>query len=103
MASFSFKLVTPDGTLFEGEAESVIAPGEQGSFGVLAQHAPMVALLQPGVLIIREESGTSHHFATDEGVFEVGLSGVIAMPGHAQSAASPEAAKETLKTVSAAN
>ena len=34
-------LVTPDGALFEGEAEMLVVPGAAGEIGVLARHAPL--------------------------------------------------------------
>src|SRR6476661_6178969 len=45
---FSVSVVTPEGAAFEGEAEMVIVPGAAGEIGVLARHAPLVALLKAG-------------------------------------------------------
>ena len=45
---FSLSLVTPEGAAFEGEAEMVIVPGAAGEIGVLARHAPLVAMLNAG-------------------------------------------------------
>ena len=41
-------LVTPDGSAFEGEAEMLVVPGAAGEIGVLARHAPLVAMLKAG-------------------------------------------------------
>jgi len=63
-------LVTPEGVFYDGPAESLTAPGVEGRFGVLAQHAPMVAALQPGYLKII--SGTEIlFFAVTEGYVRV--------------------------------
>ena len=43
-------VISPEQTLFEGEAESVVAPAFDGSLGILAGHAPMVTLLGKGEL-----------------------------------------------------
>jgi F-type H+-transporting ATPase subunit epsilon len=52
MASFHFDLVSPEQLVFSGEVEHVVVPGSEGEFGVLAGHAPMVAMLRPGILKI---------------------------------------------------
>jgi F-type H+-transporting ATPase subunit epsilon len=53
MATFHFNLVAPDKLLFSGEVDQVDVPGVEGDFGVLADHAPLVALLRPGVLTVK--------------------------------------------------
>ena len=57
MATFHFDLVAPDRLTFSGDVEQVDVPGIEGDFGVLAEHAPMVALLRPGVLTIYAAGG----------------------------------------------
>jgi F-type H+-transporting ATPase subunit epsilon len=52
MATFHFDLVSPEQLLFSGEVEHVVVPGTEGEFGVLAGHAPLIAMLKPGVLRI---------------------------------------------------
>jgi len=46
--TFSLSLTTPDGAVFDDEAEMVIVPGAAGEIGVLARHAPLIALLKAG-------------------------------------------------------
>lgn len=48
MATFRFDLVSPQATLFSDEVHQIDLPGAEGDFGVLAGHAPIVALLRPG-------------------------------------------------------
>jgi len=57
MASFHFELVSPEKLLFSGEVEQVDVPGAEGDFGVLAQHAPMVTTLRPGILTVHGAGG----------------------------------------------
>jgi F-type H+-transporting ATPase subunit epsilon len=57
MATFHLDLVAPDKVTFSGEVEQVDVPGIEGDFGVLADHAPMVALLRPGVLRVVTGAG----------------------------------------------
>jgi len=52
MATFPFDLVSPEQLVFSGEVEHVVVPGSEGEFGVLAGHAPLVAMLRPGILKI---------------------------------------------------
>ncbi len=58
MPSFQLSLVTPEKLLFAGEVDQVDLPGKEGDFGVLAGHAPIVAVLRPG--IVTAITGTSH-------------------------------------------
>ena len=52
MATFHFDLVSPEELVFSGEVEHVVVPGTEGEFGVLAGHAPLIAMLRPGILRI---------------------------------------------------
>jgi F-type H+-transporting ATPase subunit epsilon len=52
MATFHFDLVSPQRLVFAGDVDQVDVPGVEGEFGVLAGHAPYVATLKPGVLVI---------------------------------------------------
>ena len=58
MATFHFDLVSPERLLFSGEVDQVDVPGAEGDFGVLAQHAPFVSVLRPGILTIYNEAET---------------------------------------------
>jgi F-type H+-transporting ATPase subunit epsilon len=53
MATFKANLVSPEKLLFSDEADQVDLPGLEGDFGVLAGHAPIVAVLRPGIVVIR--------------------------------------------------
>jgi F-type H+-transporting ATPase subunit epsilon len=44
--TFSLSVVTPEGSAFDGEAERLVVPGAAGEIGVLARHAPLVAMLR---------------------------------------------------------
>ncbi|MBN8939308.1 MAG: F0F1 ATP synthase subunit epsilon [Rhizobiales bacterium] len=52
MTTFTFELVSPERQLFSGAVEQVVVPGSDGEFGVLANHAPFVSSLRPGILTI---------------------------------------------------
>src|SRR5258707_13644882 len=52
MATFHFDLVSPEKLAFSGEVDQVDVPGVEGDFGVLAGHAPVVAVIRPGILVV---------------------------------------------------
>lgn len=62
MAAFHFELVSPEKLLFSGEVDSVVAPGADGQFTVLKDHAPVMTTLKPGVVTIAAASGTEKLF-----------------------------------------
>src|SRR5258705_11145588 len=51
--------VSPEGVLFEGETDSVVAPAYDGEIGILSGHAPLMALLGDGELRLGTGSGRS--------------------------------------------
>lgn len=52
-----FELVSPEKLLFSGSVEQVDVPGLEGYFGVLEDHAPLVATLRPGILTVHVSDG----------------------------------------------
>jgi F-type H+-transporting ATPase subunit epsilon len=65
--------VTPEGPAFEGEAEMIVVPGAAGEIGVLARHAPLVAMLNAGStrVYVDMDSDQIQTFATGPGFFQV--------------------------------
>ena len=78
---FDVSLVTPDGTVFEGDAEMLIVPGAAGEIGVLARHAPLVATLKAGSTRVYRDRASEDvvEFATGPGFFKVELDNAIAL------------------------
>ena len=80
MKTFSVSLVTPDGPAFEGEAEMLIVPGQDGEIGVLARHAPLIATLKAGSTRVHLERDVDvREFATGPGFFKVEQDRAIAL------------------------
>jgi F-type H+-transporting ATPase subunit epsilon len=70
--TLSISLVTPQGSAFEGEAEMIVVPGDAGEIGVLARHAPLVAMLKAGTTRVHlRRGGEVREFATGPGFFKV--------------------------------
>ena len=62
-------VISPERTLFEGEAESVVAPAFDGEVGILTGHAPMMTLLGRGVLRLGGPGGA--RFQIEGGFLQV--------------------------------
>lgn len=76
--AYPLRIVTPSKVLYQGEVDSLQAPGSEGSFGVLTGHAPMVASLVTGGLNFVEQ-GDRRHLATSGGFVEVSGDGVTVL------------------------
>ncbi|HXV95730.1 MAG TPA: ATP synthase F1 subunit epsilon [Gaiellaceae bacterium] len=68
--TFDLSLVTPEGAAYEGEAEMLIVPGVSGEIGVLARHAPLVAMLKAGEIRVKADNEWQS-FAAGPGYFKV--------------------------------
>ncbi len=105
MASFDISLVTPEGAVFEGEVEMIVVPGQAGEIGVLARHAPLVAMLKAGsTRIYRSRAvGDVVEFATGPGFFKVEQDRALALVDDAVDAKhiDPARAQEQLETARA--
>ena len=53
--SFHVSIVTPEGTVFEGKAQSVIFPGRNGTFEILINHKPLLSRLRAGTIHVDSE------------------------------------------------
>jgi F-type H+-transporting ATPase subunit epsilon len=77
MATFHFELVSPDKVLFDGPAQSVLVPGNEGDFLVLNDHAPVMASMRPGVVGIDDVQGKHHRVFVRGGFADVNRSSLI--------------------------
>ena len=103
--TFSLSLTTPDGPVFDDEAEMVIVPGAAGEIGVLARHAPLIALLQAGSTRVytNREAEEVQEFATGPGFFTVEQDRALALVDTAVNVREidPAAAQEQLEEAKA--
>lgn len=76
---FDVSVVTPDGLVYEGEAEMLIVPGQAGEIGVLARHAPLVATLKAGSTRVHLGGNEVLEFATGPGFFKVETDRALAL------------------------
>jgi len=62
-------VISPEAILFEGDADSVVAPAYDGEVGILTGHAPMMAVLGKGELRIGTSGG--RRFKVEGGFLQV--------------------------------
>ena len=70
---FTVEVLTPDGEVFNDEVEMVSTRTSVGSIGVLAHHAPVLAMLNPTELRLYRSESDIVRFAQSEGYMQVGV------------------------------
>ncbi len=78
-------VISPEASVFEGDATAVIAPAYDGKVGILSRHAPFMTLLGDGRLTIRRE-GESKHLQVRGGFLQVLDDTVHVVAEHAEEA-----------------
>lgn len=69
--TFHAQVLTPNGTLFDGEVLSVQVPGVEGNFEMLHNHAPIVSSLGIGKVLIKSEDNSEQVYAVSGGFVEM--------------------------------
>jgi F-type H+-transporting ATPase subunit epsilon len=70
-SSFPVEVLTPEGKVFEDEVEMVSTRTTTGSIGILANHAPLMAILEPTELRLYKSDSDVVRFAQGEGYLQV--------------------------------
>jgi len=78
-------VISPERSLFDGEAVAVVAPAFDGQVGILPRHAPFMTLLGDGVLNVRGK-GESTRFRVAGGFLQVVGDTVRVVAGKAENA-----------------
>jgi F-type H+-transporting ATPase subunit epsilon len=68
---YHLQVLTPENVIFDEMVTAIIAPGTDGYLGVLANHAPLITSLQPGILIITDQHKVKHYYKVTGGFLEV--------------------------------
>ena len=79
MAKLHFDLVSPERLLISAEVDQVDVPGSEGDFGVMANHAPVMTTLRPGVLTIQSPGKAGEKYFVRGGFAEVTLGGLTVL------------------------
>jgi F-type H+-transporting ATPase subunit epsilon len=111
MELMKLEIVTPNGVIFDAEVKQVTLPGSEGEFGVLANHATLVSLLDTGVIVIDKADGSEVAVAINSGYVKVEeekttciVDGAVALSGEDSDLAKAlESAKELLKSTESSN
>ena len=90
MASMKVRVVSPERTVFDGEASAMVAPSWDGQVGILPGHAPMLALVGVGELAIDRPGGGSDSFHVAGGVLKVERNKVTLLTEYAGDEPAPE-------------
>src|SRR6266436_2691844 len=69
--TFPFEVLTLQRLFLREEIRFVIAPGQEGVFEILANHAPFVFALKPGPLRMRQPDGQDQYVAVGTGFLVV--------------------------------
>lgn len=72
------EIITPDKKLFEGDVSIATFPGSDGSFQVMNNHAPLISLLNAGIVEYKI-NGQRQHVSISGGVVEVLKNKVIVL------------------------
>jgi F-type H+-transporting ATPase subunit epsilon len=83
---YPVELITPEGIAFSGDAERLVVPGAAGELGILANHAPLISLLEPGETRLTDAEGTVRRYATDDGFLQVRKNHALVLVGEAVAA-----------------
>jgi F-type H+-transporting ATPase subunit epsilon len=68
---FPVEVLTPEGKVFDEEVEMVSTRTGVGSIGILANHAPLMAMLEPTELRLYKSESDIVRFAQGEGYMQV--------------------------------
>ena len=84
--TFNLQIVTPEREILNAAVQQVSLPGMAGSFGVMRNHAPIVAALEPGALDIRDADNGELHLSIGGGFFQMMDNQAIVLADSAENA-----------------
>lgn len=71
MASFKFDLVSPERLLVSEDIESVVIPGTEGEMTVMANHAPVMTTIKPGLVTVKQAGGAEQRYVVFGGFADI--------------------------------
>ena len=71
MATIRCDIVSAEEEIFHGEAQLVVATGEEGELGIAPRHAALITRLKPGQVRVMREGGEELFFYVSGGILEV--------------------------------
>ncbi|HML07847.1 MAG TPA: F0F1 ATP synthase subunit epsilon [Xanthobacteraceae bacterium] len=82
MTALHLDFVSPERVLFSGDVDQVDLPGAEGDMGILANHAPLVTALRPGIVTVYRQ-GAREPIVVVGGFAEVGPAGLTVLADRA--------------------
>jgi F-type H+-transporting ATPase subunit epsilon len=70
-SAFKFELVSPERLLVSQDVESVVIPGTEGEMTVMANHAPVMSTIKPGVVTVNAVSGEKERYVVFGGFADI--------------------------------
>jgi F-type H+-transporting ATPase subunit epsilon len=81
--TFKFELVSPERLLVSAEVESVMAPASEGDMTVMANHAPVMTAIRPGVVAVKTAQGKENRYVVFGGFADVTPTAFTLLAEHA--------------------
>ena len=69
--AYKFELVSPERLLVSEQVESVVIPGTEGEMTVMANHAPVMTTIKPGVVTVKPVSGAEQRYVVFGGFADI--------------------------------
>ncbi len=70
-ATIHVDVVSAEASIFSGEAEFVVLPGEAGELGIYPRHTPLITRIKPGAVRIQKPGGEEELIFVAGGILEV--------------------------------
>jgi len=70
MSQFNLSIISPERKLYEGRVQEVFVPGQEGGMSILPRHAPLLAALRKGTIVVKNNN-SSQEFEIESGFIEV--------------------------------
>jgi F-type H+-transporting ATPase subunit epsilon len=70
------EIITPEKVTYTGKATLVTVPTADGILGIAQGHLPLLALLKPGEVVVKNEQGKTEHLVVAGGFVEVAENGI---------------------------
>jgi F-type H+-transporting ATPase subunit epsilon len=64
------EIITPDKKIYEGKVKRVKIPGSKGPFEILKNHAPIISLLEKGIIRVIDQHNKKYEFLAEGGLVE---------------------------------
>ena len=94
-----FEFIAQERIVYQDEVDMVVAPGENGTLGILPRHAPLMTVIVPGEVVVKKQGKEDRYFAVGGGFMEVRPDKVtlLARSGEEAESIDIERAKEARK------